>query len=491
MLSYGRLSKNLKTRSNPSSIRTPSYGITKLAQPSKAFVQARGLATGLPSFVTNVPATKTSICPNAMRVATEESTGETATVGVWIDAGSAYETAKNNGTAHFLEHMAFKGTTKRTKEQLEVEVENMGGTLNAYTSREQTVYYVKCFKNDVPKAVEILSDILQNSTLDKAAIESERGTILRESEEVNKDYGEVIFDHLHAAAYQGTPLARTILGSEDNIKSLQRDDLTSYIKENYHAHRMVLAGSGAVKHEQLVDLANKHFSALPTKKIDPRDLRTVKKPTFTGSMITIRDDTMDELHAAVAFQSVGWSHPDYFTFLVIQQIIGNWDRSIGGGKNLSSKLCEEYATHKLVNSLVTFNTCYNDTGLFGGYLQIGDVNRVEDPMYGLFREFIRIGTNVTAAEVERAKNRLKSSLLMSLDGTTAVCEDIGRQMVALGRRLPPAEIFLRIDSINAQDVMRVASQYFEDTDPAVVAIGPIIDFPDYNVMREWTYWRRL
>ncbi len=153
----------------------------------------------------------------------------------------------------------------------------MGGQLNAYTSREQMVYYVKVFKNDVPRAVELLSDILQNSKYDTQAIEAERHTILREAEEVNKDLGEVIFDHLHAAAYQGTPLGRTILGPEENIKKINRDDLTSFITQNYHAQRMVLVGAGAVKHDELVKLADKHFSSLPSKAIDPSDIRRAPK----------------------------------------------------------------------------------------------------------------------------------------------------------------------------------------------------------------------
>ena len=142
--------------------------------------------------------------------------GETATVGVWIDAGSRYETARNNGAAHFLEHMAFKGTKSMSQKQLEVEIENMGGHLNAYTSREQTVYYAKVFKNDVPKAMEILSDILQNSLLDEKAIEWERSVILREMVEVNKQYEEVILDHLHDTAFMNTGLGRTILGKLSN-----------------------------------------------------------------------------------------------------------------------------------------------------------------------------------------------------------------------------------------------------------------------------------
>ena len=141
-------------------------------------------------------------------------------MGVWIDAGSRYETQKNNGTAHFLEHMAFKGTAKRTTSGLEEEIENMGGHLNAYTSREQTTYYAKVFKKDIPQAVDILSDILQNSALSAQHVERERGVILREMEEVEKEVEEVLFDHLHATAFQHTGLGRTILGSASRLNTV-------------------------------------------------------------------------------------------------------------------------------------------------------------------------------------------------------------------------------------------------------------------------------
>ena len=155
------------------------------------------------------PTTDVTTLDSGLRVASETVQGsETATVGVWIDAGSRYETASNNGVAHFLEHLAFKGTEKRTQQQLEVEIENMGGHLNAYTSREQTVYFAKVFKSDVGKAVEILSDILLKSKLDEAAIERERDVILREMSEVNKQQEELVLDHLHATAFQAGMIAR-------------------------------------------------------------------------------------------------------------------------------------------------------------------------------------------------------------------------------------------------------------------------------------------
>jgi len=171
---------------------------------------------------------------NGMRVATEAIPyAETATVGVWINAGSRFETDANNGTAHFLEHLLFKGTRARTTRDLEVEIENMGGSLNAYTGREQTCYFARVMKKDAGKAVAILSDILLNSRLDERAVERERDVILREMEEVNKQTSELVFDHLHATAFQFTPLGRTILGPERNIRAITRADLADYMATHY------------------------------------------------------------------------------------------------------------------------------------------------------------------------------------------------------------------------------------------------------------------
>lgn len=189
--------------------------------------------------------------------------------------------------------MAFKGTSKRSQKQLEVEIENMGGHLNAYTSREQTVYYAKVFKKDVPKAMEILSDILQNSLLDTAAIERERDVILREMEEVNKQYEEQLLDHLHEAAYLGNGLGRTILGPEENIKRLTRADLVDYIQTHYTAPRFVIAGAGAVDHAQLVDLTQQHFGKLPlTPQGSGAAGINMEPAVFTGSDKRVRFDSM-------------------------------------------------------------------------------------------------------------------------------------------------------------------------------------------------------
>ncbi|KAK4989418.1 Mitochondrial-processing peptidase subunit beta [Elasticomyces elasticus] len=444
----------------------------------------RGLATP----VSHGSKTESTTLSNGFTIATEHSPyAQTSTVGVWIDAGSRAETDRTNGTAHFLEHLAFKGTQKRSQSQLELEIENMGGHLNAYTSRENTVYYAKSFNSDVPETVDILSDILQNSKLEPSAIERERDVILREQEEVDKQLEEVVFDHLHATAFQGQPLGRTILGPKENIQSISRDDLTSYIKTNYTADRMVLVGAGGVPHQQLVDLAEKHFGNIPqeppTSAASAVAAAQKEKPDFVGSEVRIRDDTLPTANIAIAVEGVSWKDDDYFTALVTQAIVGNWDRAMGSSPYLGSKLSTFIHEHKLANSFMSFSTSYSDTGLWGIYLVTDAITRIDDLVHFTLREWSRLSFNVSEAETERAKAQLKASILLSLDGTTAVAEDIGRQIITTGRRLAPEEVERVVGAITEKDVMDFARRKLWDRDIAISAVGQIEGLLDYARIR--------
>ncbi len=232
--------------------------------------------------------------------------------------------------------------------------------------RENTVYYAKSFNSDVPATVNILSDILQNSKLAPLAIERERDVILREQEEVDKQLEEVVFDHLHATAFQGQPLGRTILGPKENIASIQRDDLVGYIKKNYTADRMVLVGAGGVPHKQLVELAEKYFSDIPMEPPTTAAMHSAaaqkQTPDFIGSEVRLRDDTIPTANIAIAVEGVSWKDDDYFTALVTQAIVGNWDRAMGNSPYLGSKLSTFIHENKLANSFMSFSTSYSDTG---------------------------------------------------------------------------------------------------------------------------------
>ena len=366
----------------------------------------------------------------------------------------------------------------------------MGGHLNAYTSREQTVFYAKVFKKDVPRAMQILGDMLQNSNLDEAAINREREVILREMEEVEKMHEEVIFDHLHETAYQGSSLGLNILGPRENIAKLTKKDLQDFVKTQYTAPRFVVAGAGAVDHKQLVELADKTFGGLPKGSGKVDTITRVSSPAkFVGSDLRFRDDREHLAHLAIAVESASWTSEHTFPLMVMQTLLGCWDRTSGSGANMASKLCQAVAEQEAAVSVLTFNTSYKDTGLFGVYAT-AEPNRLNDLSWIIMESMVRLCHKVTEEEVARARNQLKATMISQMDNAAAIAEDIGRQLIVYGRRLTPSEIFARIDAVDAAAVKAAANAFINDQDLAVAAFGPIHEMPDYNFLRRRTYWLR-
>lgn len=443
-------------------------------------------------LLATLPETKVTTLPNGLRVATEAIPfAETSTVGIWINSGSRFETDENNGVAHFLEHILFKGTKKRTVKELEVEVENMGGQLNAYTGREQTCYYAKVMGKDVGKAVNILSDILLNSNLDERAINRERDVILREMEEVNKQTSELVFDHLHATAFQFSPLGRTILGPIENIKSITRDQLVQYMQQHYRGPRMVLAAAGAVDHDELVKLASSAFGSVPDED-NATSVRTLllKDPAkFTGSYVHDRFPDATECSMAVAFKGCSWSDPDSIPLMVMQTMLGGWDKNSTVGKHSSSTLTQTIVVENLGEAYMAFNTNYHDTGLFGVY-GVSDRGRIEDFAWSIMNEMTKMCYDVSENDVARAKNQLKASLMFFQDSTHHVAESIGRELLTYGRRMPKAELFARIDAVDANTIRAVADRFIYDQDMAVAGVGDVQFLPDYTWFRRRSYWLR-
>uniref|UniRef100_A0A8D0D5D1 Mitochondrial-processing peptidase subunit beta n=1 Tax=Sander lucioperca TaxID=283035 RepID=A0A8D0D5D1_SANLU len=427
------------------------------------------------------PETRLTTLDNGLKVASEETGHATCTVGLWISAGSRYESEKNNGTGFFLEHMAFKGTKKYPQTALEQQVESMGAHLSAYTSREHTAYYMKTLAKDLPKAVELLSEVVQSCSLNEAEIEQQRGVVLRELEEVEGNLQEVCLDLLHATAFQGTALGQSVLGPSRNARTLTRQDLVDYINSHYKAPRMVLSAAGGVNHEELVGLAKSHFSGVSFEY--EGDAVPVLSPCrFTGSEIRMRDDALPLAHIAVAVEGASAASPDIVPLMVANSIIGSYDLTYGGGKHLSSRLARLAVEENLCHSFQAFHSSYSDTGLLGIYF-------VCQPGWTAQWYVSCLSCIYTNAHTNSSESQVNTPVCLL--GTTPLCDDIGRHILNYGRRIPLAEWDARIDAVTPRMVRDICSKYIYDKCPAVAAVGPCEQLPDYNRMRSAMYWLRF
>ncbi|KAJ6794691.1 putative mitochondrial-processing peptidase subunit beta, mitochondrial isoform X1 [Iris pallida] len=450
------------------------------------------------------PPVRVTTLPNDIRVVTQaapSSATHTASVGVWIDAGSRFELPGTNGTAHFLEHMIFKGTARRTARSLEEEVENMGGRLNAYTSREQTTFFADVQSRDLPAAVDILADILQNSRFPDHAIARERGVIEREMEFVQEQMEEVIFDHLHMAAFRDHPLGDTILGPLENIRSISKQDLQGYISTHYTGGRMVVSAAGAVEHDQIVDMINGTFKQFPRDPTTADQIVEANPATFTSSEVRVENDGMPLVHLAIAFKGASYVDPTSIPLMVMQTMLGSWNRSVGVGNCSGSQLAQRVSTDDLADSVMGFNTNYRDTGMWGVYATAAP-DTVRDLSSVLMQEIRRLAYQVSEEELVRARNQLKSCLVLHIDGSTAVAENNGRQMLTYGRVVPFLELFARIDAVDAATIKETARNFIIDKariislslsilclqlqDVAIAAVGQLQGLPDLSWFRSQT-----
>jgi len=424
---------------------------------------------------------------NGVRVATESWSSNLATISVFIKCGSRQETIETSGVAHFLEHLHFKGTKSRSKNQLELDVENMGGQLNAYTSRENTSYTMTVFKNDVPKAVEILGDMLTNSLYNKNQVEAERETIYRECIETSKDQMETTIEAIHYTSYRDHMMGQPILGIRENIGVITQDMIKEYHATNYIGPNIVIVGAGDIKHEQLVELTEKAFGALPNQAPTGIETRNTDKPLFTPSHLSMRDDEMHNVNVGVFFEAPSWHDEDYYAMLVYQRILGEYTQDRYTGAHLNSTDRQYNLMHQYLGNLpdITIHksiyTPYSDTALFGSYLH---GNEVHAPQMLFMSQVIltEYANFMNEAECFRAKNKLYNELLQH-ETSNDIAQSIGNQVLYLNRRVPRSEIATRVSNMNGKHLGKVAFNWFFDREISLVSWGPIahvIVYTHYN-----------
>ena len=403
---------------------------------------------------------------NGIRVVTEEIPSiESVSVGIWINAGSRNEKKIENGIAHFLEHMAFKGTEKRSALQIAEEIESVGGFINAYTSREITCYYAKVLKNHLPLAVDILSDIINNSIFNEQEIEIEKGVIIQEIGQMKDTPDDVIFELLQKEAFADTELGRSILGSVENINSFQRKNFIDFIDNNYFAEKIVLCAAGNLKHKDLCKLA-----------LSLQDIRELKKPKskskvlFKGGEKRVIKD-LEQAHFAVGFEAPNLKSPKLFAGKVFSVIMG-------GG--MSSRLFQEIREKRgLCYSIGTSFDCYSDNGIFLSYAGTSG-DKVKELSEVIATEFKDSITTINETEVERAKTQLRSSLLMGLENSSSRSERLARGLIIWDKIVEVQETISKIDSVSLEDVRDFGVEMFHNSCPAMALYGKVKDALDVN-----------
>ncbi|WP_297491867.1 pitrilysin family protein [Acidocella sp.] len=405
--------------------------------------------------------------PSGLTVLTERMERvETISFGAYVGAGTRHETAAENGVAHFLEHMAFKGTETRSAIDIAEAIENVGGHINAYTSREQTAYYVKLLKEDLALGVDIIGDILCNSTFEPDEVERERGVILQEIGQANDTPDDIVFDHFQSAAYPSQPMGRPVLGTEAIIRGMKREALHGFMNAHYTPENMVLAASGNLRHADVVELAERHFAKLPrAERSDP-----MASDYMGGEYREMRD--LDQAHIVLGFNAPGYGEADYYPAMLLSTLLG-------GG--MSSRLFQEIREKRgLVYSIYSFTSPAVDGGLFGIYAGTGESEAAE-LMPVTLEELAKVQHHVSEAELARARAQLKAGLLMSLESTGSRCEQLARQWQIFGRIIPVAETVAKIEAVTVADVCAAGAKIFRQK-PTLASIGPVGQVPKFSAI---------
>ena len=407
--------------------------------------------------------------PNGVRVATEPMPGlESAAVGVWIAAGGRNEAPEQNGIAHFLEHMAFKGTTRRNALQIAEAIEDVGGYINAYTSRETTAYYARVLKDDVALALDVISDILLDPLFEAREIEVERGVILQEIGQALDTPDDVIFDWLQERAYPEQALGRTILGAPERVQAFAEADLRRFVAEQYGPENIVVAAAGGIDPEEVLRLAERYFGHLERRRAPGMTSAQFRG----GEERHVRD--LEQAHVALAFEAPNYRDPLIHTAQV-------YSVALGGG--MSSRLFQEVREKRgLCYTIFAQAGAYADTGMLTIYAGTGgsDLGQLTEITID---EMKRAAEDMTEAEVARARAQMKAGMLMGLESPSSRAERMARMIQIWGRVPPLEEVVARIDAVDVAGVRAFGERMAVEAPAALALYGPVEAAPTLDALQ--------
>lgn len=405
---------------------------------------------------------------NGLRIATEHVPAvRSASLGIWVGTGSRHEKNSESGAAHFIEHMVFKGTKRRTAEQLAQEMDAIGGQVNAYTTKECTCFYGRSLDTHLDRTLDMLCDMVFCSRFDESDVQTERGVILEEIGMYEDTPDDLTSERLMAAIYKGTPLGRPILGKKATLDRMTGAWLREYQKTHYLPGDMVVSLAGSFSDEVVGEL-EKRLGGLDGGKGKP------PRPVTYTPAVTVKKKAIEQNHLTVAFPGLPYGHPDRFTLQVLSTILGS---------GMSSRLFQEVRDKSgLCYSIYTYGAGHAETGVFAIYTAVNQGTE-RKALETIFREVKRFAADgPTAAELERARELSKANVLMGLESTQARMSSLGRGLLLTGRVLKTDQVIAAYDAVTADGVRELARRLFDFSQASLSAVGRVESGESYRAL---------
>lgn len=394
---------------------------------------------------------------------------DSVAISISVEAGSRYETANQNGLSHFLEHMAFKGTKRRSAKQIAEEFDAIGGHLNAYTGREHTVYYAKVLKENFSFAMDILSDILQYSVFNPEEMTKEKQVILQEIAQTNDTPDDIVFDFHQETLFPNQPLGRSILGPAEHVKSFSQHDVQAYMQSLYATPSMVVSVAGNIAHDEVVNVAEDFFRHLPTS----RDIQKQALDYRGGDCRKTQD--LEQTHLLMSVKGLGYHDPHYYTMQVLSSVLG---------EGMSSRLFQEIREKRgLVYHVQSYTSLYCDGGVFGVYAAASE-EHLPTLVPVLCEELVKTVDTIQEVELERVKAQVKANVLMSKESCSGLSDLIGKQHLCFKRHIPLEETLAQYNAVTVEDVQALARTLLTGSKLTVTALGKIDKLEPYEKICE-------
>ncbi|MBF0464049.1 MAG: insulinase family protein [Nitrospirae bacterium] len=400
---------------------------------------------------------------NGTPIVTETVAGmRSVSIGIWVKVGARVERCEKNGISHFIEHMFFKGTKNRTQEQIATEIDYLGGDLNAFTTRENTTYYVKVLKEHVNEAVDILTDIYLNSLFREQDILKEQEIISEEIKMVEDTPDDYIHDLFYTDIWGQSGLGLPVLGTQETVHEITRNDITAHLSAHYGTQDVVISCAGNINHEAMLTLFNSKIAAIRSDSNPSAETKLIEKKPFSASLKVYKKD-FSEVHICMGIEGVKQNSTLRYPFLILNTIYG---------AGVSSRLFQEVREKRgLAYSIFSFLSSYADTGVFGVYAATGKKKYVE-VIDTIIKEMDSLKNNIKDDELQRAKNQLKGNLLMGLESTSGRMQNIARQEIYYGRYYSPGQIIRGIERVKMKHVYDIIEAFIDNVPKAVTVFGP-------------------